>query len=68
MSDSNFKIQKFSGEKRDWQLLSELFKAKMITKDLLDVIKMEPLKMPDKDFSEDNQEQKELVEKKNEHT
>ena len=30
----------------------------MITRDLLDVIEMEPLKMPDKDFSEDNREQK----------
>ena len=50
MSDTSLKIPKFSGEKKDWQLWSEVFKSKMIMKDLLEVFVIDPIKMPDKDY------------------
>ena len=47
MSDQvGLKIEKFSGEKNDWKLWAELFKARLMTKGLLDVINVKPEAIP----------------------
>ena len=57
------KIEKFSGEKYDWRLWSELFKARLMTKDLLDVLLMDPEDIPDNKTSSTDSETKMLKEK-----
>ena len=64
MSDQiGLKIEKFSGEKYDWRLWSELFKARLMSKDLLDIVMMKPGEIPDNDSSKTDPEVKILKDK-----
>ena len=47
------KIEKFSGEKREWPIWSEVFKARMEAKDLLEVMEMSPEEILTKVTSKD---------------
>jgi len=47
------RIEKFSGLKMDWRLWSEVFKAKMISKDYWEVIDLKPDEIPSKPTTED---------------
>ena len=64
MSDkSSIRISKFSGEKIDWKLWSELMRAKLMTLDLLEVIEKKPAEIPDKDADLTMKNVKELHDK-----
>ena len=63
MSDQvGLKIEKFSGEKNDWKLWAELFKARLLTKGLLDIINVKPEEIPNKDANVEEKGVKELLE------
>ena len=63
MSDTNIKIMKFSGEREDWKLWSEVFKAKLMANDLLEVIEMKAIEIPGKDADVSKADVKKLLKK-----
>ena len=57
------KISKFTGEKYNWKLWLEVFKARLMTKGLLEIIKMKPEDIPDKSTDVSKANIKKLVDK-----
>ena len=48
MSDDNsgIKIEKFSGDKLDWVIWSEMYKSRAVAKELIEVFEMDPEDIP----------------------
>ena len=63
MTENSVKISKFTGEKYDWKLWSEVFKARLMTKGLLEIIEMKAEDIPDKTADENDSSIKKLIDK-----